>query len=131
MCVILGAFQGIARRAQYLDASNSVLLLQDMKILRKYDLDVKDYEEQKAQAQKDNKHFEGRPPLQKLRQRDKDLVAEREIVEKGGARVIVVHCTHGFNRSGFMLCHLMKRLGPTSWSVAECVKQYVAILAHS
>jgi hypothetical protein len=112
-----------------------------MKRLQKYDVDVREYEEAKAreeeeqkarppEAQKGQKQEEQKElkhPFDKLRQVDKRLITDREMVEKGGARVIVVHCTHGFNRSGFMFCHLLKRFGPTSLTVADCLKQCVPL----
>lgn len=86
---------------------------------------MKEYEELKAAALEDGKHFEGRHPLQKMPRMERAVVEGRELVAQG-PKVIVVHCTHGYNRSGFMFCHYMKRLKP--WmSVADCVKACVAL----
>lgn len=96
--------------------------------MRKYELDVQEYDKQKAEAQAEQKEFPGKHPFMKLTKLDKDVVEKKDLVLKGGPRIVVIHCTHGFNRSGFMFCHYMKRFGP-SLSVAACVKAYVPALS--
>ena len=100
------------------------LWLQEKKLLVKHDLDVKEYEEHKAAALQAGQPFDKKHPLLKMPRIERGVVEGRELVAQGPA-VIVVHCTHGYNRSGFMFCHYMKRFGP-ALSVAACVKACAA-----
>lgn len=54
------------------------------------------------------------------------ILKERELVMQR-PKSIAVHCTHGFNRSGYVMIQFAKRMSP-SLSVAECLKQCVAPL---
>ena len=58
-----------------------------------------------------------RPAQEKKVLRERELVALRP-------KSIAVHCTHGFNRSGYVMVQYAKRMNP-ALSVAECLKQCV------
>ena len=65
----------------------------------------------------------GRPkhPNDALNQAQRTLWRDRALLE-AAPRAIAVHCTHGFNRSGYALVHYAKRMCPTM-SVATCLQQ--------
>lgn len=103
-------------------------VLQEKALLRKYDTEQKEYTESTL-PEFERKVAAGtlpasatRPaaPLQKLPKQQRALVEHRELVMKR-ARVIVVHCTHGFNRSGYMLVHYLMRNNVTA-TVAQCIQ---------
>jgi hypothetical protein len=94
--------------------------VQEKRVLAKFDVDVKEYERNMAEDPgTSQKH-----PLEKLPRLNRQIVEDREDIAKG-PRAIVVHCTHGFNRSGFMICHLLMRKYP-SMKVSDCVRAYAS-----
>jgi hypothetical protein len=109
-----------------------------MKFLAEYDEEVRDFErahpgEAAAAAGVNPKlppggkehpvHPKDRPKTAQQAEllKNRDLVALRP-------KAIAVHCTHGFNRSGYVMVHYAKRMFP-ALSVAECLKQCASI-AH-
>jgi protein-tyrosine phosphatase len=62
-----------------------------------------------------------RHPDDKLNRQEKQVLADREFVMKN-KRCIVVHCTHGYNRSGFMIVHFLMRMHPLM-HVADCIRK--------
>eukprot|EP00892_Ulva_mutabilis_P007765 jgi/Ulvmu1/5360/UM022_0154.1 len=98
-------------------------------LLRKYDTDMKEYgaalrEFQQAVALKALPADTRAPtePLMKLAKQERALVEYRALVEKR-PRVIAVHCTHGFNRSGYMIVQYLMRNNVTA-TVAQCIKAF-------
>ena len=103
--------------------------MQDRRWLAQYDAEVQQYEQEHpqatAQASAPTDQATSRPkhPSEKLSQAQRTLLKNRALVELG-PRTIAVHCTHGYNRSGYMLVQYAKRMCPTM-SVATCLKQCV------
>lgn len=86
--------------------------MQEKQWLAQYDEEVRQFEaERKGQHPKDK----GRPQEQAAVLRDRELVEARP-------RAIVVHCTHGFNRSGYCIVHCAMRTN-TSLAVADCLRE--------
>ena len=53
------------------------------------------------------------------------MLKQRELVLKQ-PKSIAVHCTHGFNRSGYCIVHYAKRMCP-ALSVADCLRQCASL----
>lgn len=60
-------------------------------------------------------------PEKGLRREFARLVSNRELVMQH-PKVIAVHCTHGYNRTGFMISNYLMRAFPGHYSVAMCLK---------
>lgn len=107
--------------------------MQEKALLKQYDSDQKKYLEdtlpefERKVAQGLLPPTANRPaePLQKMPKQERALVEYRELVAKR-PRVIVVHCTHGFNRSGYMLVHYLMRNNVMA-TVAQCVQACAAL----
>ena len=101
-------------------------------MLTKYDAEQKEYLEvtlpefERKVAQKVLPASATKPtePLHKMPKQERALVEYRALVMKR-PRVIVVHCTHGFNRSGYMVVHYLMRNNVTA-TVAQCVQACAA-----
>jgi protein-tyrosine phosphatase len=86
--------------------------VQEKEWLALYDKQVLEYELRPV-----GKHPKDQPRGQELT----NLLRDRELVEKQ-PRAIVVHCTHGYNRSGYCIVHCAKRGNPLL-SVTDCIRQ--------
>jgi hypothetical protein len=112
----------------------ALALLQEKRFLAEYDKEVREFELEHpevasgAAAPANSKREVPKHP--KVRPRtlaQAQLLRNRDLVMQG-PKVIAVHCTHGFNRSGYCLVHYAKRMCP-SLSVAECLRQCAALTA--
>ena len=89
---------------------------QEQKFLEEYDAQAAVYERSKA----DQPNGEGTKadaaavhPDRKLNPTTRRVLKDRELVVNG-PKVIAVHCTHGFNRSGYVMIHFAKRRNPAT-----------------
>lgn len=86
--------------------------VQEKQWLAQYDEEVRQFE-----AERKGQHPKDKPRAAELAA----LLRDRELVE-ARPRAIVVHCTHGFNRSGYCIVHCAMRTN-TSLAVADCLKE--------
>jgi hypothetical protein len=96
--------------------------MQDKRLLVRYDADVAEHEKKATEPPSKIAGNSSLTPYQRLpSQAARRVVDERELVVKAPP-AIVVHCTHGYNRSGYMMVHYAKRFSPNI-SVAECIRR--------